>query len=74
MRPKKILCLGQPDPTYRNQPTLDFFTKNTVCVFLLGIYRTQTFRKKNLVMGGNSRSSTTLQKRLQALKTALYMY
>ena len=28
LRPKKnILCFGQPDPTYRNRPTLDFFTK-----------------------------------------------
>jgi len=25
LRPKKILCFGQPDPSYRNRPTLDFF-------------------------------------------------
>jgi len=25
--PKQFLCFGQPDPTYRNRPTLDFFTK-----------------------------------------------
>jgi len=25
--PKLFLCFGQPDPTYRNRPTLDFFTK-----------------------------------------------
>jgi len=24
-----MLCFGQPDPTYRNRPTLDFFYKNT---------------------------------------------
>ena len=28
LRPKKILCFGLPDPSYRNRPTLDvFFTK-----------------------------------------------
>ena len=26
---KKILCFGQPDPTYRNRPTIDCFYENT---------------------------------------------
>ena len=34
---KKILCFGQPDPTYRNRPTLDFFYENTV-VFFVGVF------------------------------------
>jgi len=25
-------CFGQPDPTYRIQPTLDFFYENTIFV------------------------------------------
>ena len=27
IRPNKILCFGQPDPTYRNRTTLDFFLR-----------------------------------------------
>jgi len=38
LRPKKNLCLGQPDPTYRNRPTLDFLYENTVVVFRWGLY------------------------------------
>jgi len=34
---KKILCFGQPDPTYRNQPTLDFFFYENA-VFFVGVF------------------------------------
>jgi len=33
---KQILCFGQPDPTYQNQPTLDFFMKKTF--FFVGVF------------------------------------
>ena len=35
-RPKKILCFGQPDPTYRNRPTLDFFLRKYP--FFVGVF------------------------------------
>jgi len=34
---KKILCFGQPDPTYRNRSTLDFLNENTV-FFSVGVF------------------------------------
>jgi len=38
LRPKqKILCFGQPDPTYSNLTTLDFFYENTG-VFFVGVF------------------------------------
>jgi len=36
VRPKNIMCFGQPDPTYRNRPTLDFFYENNV--FFVGVF------------------------------------
>ena len=33
---KIILCFGQPDPTYRNRPTLDFFAK--LPGFFVGVF------------------------------------
>jgi len=36
VRPKKKSW--QLDPTYQNQPTLDFFYENTVCFFRWGLY------------------------------------
>jgi len=38
VRPIKILCFGQPDPTYRNQLTLDFFLQKYHVFFRWGLY------------------------------------
>jgi len=35
--PQKILCFGQPNPTNRNQPTLDFFCHFVVGVFIIKV-------------------------------------
>ena len=45
---KNILCFGQPDPTYRNRPTLDFFYENAV--FFVGVFiviKVSILKKKN---------------------------
>ena len=42
----KNLCFGQPDPTYRNRPILDFFlTKNTL--FFVGDFIIEVSILKN---------------------------
>ena len=38
LRPKKkIMCFEQPDPTYRNRPTLDFFLQK-YRFFFVGVF------------------------------------
>ena len=43
-----MLCFGQPDPTYRNRPTLDFFYENTEKKFVgVLIIEVSNYKKNN---------------------------
>ena len=46
IRPQKILCFGQPDPTYQNRLTLDFFNENTG-FFFVGVFIIEVSILKN---------------------------
>ena len=47
LRPKKkFLCFGQSDPTYGNQPTIDFFYENTIFVREIFIIEVSILNKR----------------------------